>query len=88
MKIKEGYLLKEVGGNFVVVPVGNVNFNGMLSLNETAVLIWKKLEQGCDENELVSAFLEEYDVSEERAKEDVSAFVSKLIKAGILDENQ
>ena len=88
MKIKDGYLLKEVGGNFVVVPVGNVNFNGMLSLNETAMLIWKKLENGCEEADLVNAFLEEYDVTEERAKEDISIFVNKLKKAGILDENQ
>ncbi|MBE6712630.1 MAG: PqqD family protein [Ruminococcaceae bacterium] len=88
MKIKDGYLLKEVGGNFVVVPVGNVSFNGMLSLNETAVLIWKKLEEGCTEADLLSAFLEEYDVTEDRAKKDISLFVEKLKKAGILDESQ
>ena len=87
MKIKDGYLLKEVGGNFVVVPVGNVNFNGMLSLNETAMLIWKKLAEGCDEDALVAAFLEEYEVTEEQARKDISSFVAKLNEAGILDEN-
>lgn len=88
MKIKEGYLLKEVAGNHVVIPVGNVSFNGMLNLNETGVLIWKKLEEGCEESDLVSAFLAEYDVTEERAKEDISIFVEKLRKAGILYDNQ
>ncbi len=84
MKIRDGYLLKEVAGNHVVVPVGNVSFDGMLTLNETALLIWKKLEQGCEEADLISAFLEEYDVTEERAKADISAFVEKLRKADIL----
>lgn len=88
MKIKEGFLLSCVAGNHVVVPVGNVSFNGMLNLNETAVLIWKKLEEGCEENDLVAAFLEEYDVTEERAKADIIVFLDKLRQAGILDENQ
>lgn len=88
MKIKEGYLLKEVAGNHVVIPVGNVSFNGMLNLNETGVLIWKKLEKGCDESDLVAAFLAEYDVTEERAKEDISVFIEKLRKAGILYDCQ
>ena len=88
MKIKEGYLLSEVAGNHVVIPVGNVSFNGMLNLNETGVLIWKKLELGCEEDELVQAFLAEYDVSAERAKEDVSAFVKKLKAAGIIEDDK
>ena len=88
MKIKDGYLLKKVAGNHVVVPVGNVSFNGMLNLNETGVLIWKKLEEGCDESDLVAAFLAEYDVTEERAKEDISIFVGKLKKAGIVYDNE
>ena len=87
MKIKDGYLLSEVAGNHVVVPVGNVSFNGMLNLNETGVLIWKKLEAGCEESDLVAAFLEEYDVSKERAEQDVAIFVNKLREAGIIDDN-
>ena len=87
MKIKDGYLLSEVAGNHVVVPVGNVSFNGMLNLNETGVLIWKSLEKGCEESDLVAAFLEEYDVSEERAKKDVAIFVNKLREAGVIDDN-
>ncbi len=86
MKIKDGFLLKEVAGNYVVVPVGNVSFNGMLSLNETGFMIWKMLETECEESDIVKKFLSEYDVSEEKAKEDISAFIQKLKAAGILDE--
>ncbi len=86
MKIKDGYLLKEVAGAHVVVPVGNISFNGMLSLNETGVLIWKNLETGCTKEELTNAFLAEYDVSKETAEKDISVFLDKLSRAGILDE--
>ena len=86
MKIKDGFLLKEVAGNYVVVPVGDVSFNGMLSLNETGYLIWKKLEEGCETRDIVQAFLAEYDVSEEKATEDITAFLDRLKKAGMIDE--
>ncbi len=86
MKIKEGFLLKEVADNYVVVPVGDVAFNGMLSLNETGNLIWKKLETGCEENDIVKAVLAEYDISEEKARADISVFLGKLREAGLLDE--
>ena len=86
MKIKDGFLLKEVAGNYVVVPVGDVSFNGMLSLNETGYLIWKKLEEGCETSDIVHAFLAEYDVSEGKATEDITAFLDRLKKAGMIDE--
>ena len=86
MKLKDGYLLKEVAGTHVVVPVGNISFNGMLSLNETGVLIWKNLEKGCTKEELTASFLAEYDVSKEIAEKDISLFLEKLSRAGILDE--
>ena len=86
MTINEGFLLKEVAGSHVVVPVGNLSFNGMISLNETGLMIWKMLEKGCDEADLLQAFLEKYDVKAEVAKRDISLFLDKLRSAGILNE--
>lgn len=85
MKIKNGLLLKEVAGNFVVVPVGNVSFNAMLTLNETGHLLWKKLEDGAEKEDLVNLLLSEYDITNEIAESDVNAFIEKLEKAGILE---
>ena len=84
MKLKEGYLLKEVAGNHVIIPVGNISFDGMMKLNETGVLIWKCLEKGLTEDDILSAFLKEYDVEEERARQDIAAFIDRLKKAKIL----
>ncbi len=86
MKIKSGFLLRDVGANHVVVPVGAVDFDGMITLNETGVLLWKKLEKGTDQKELVQALLREYQVDANVAETDVFAFLTKLKDAGLLDE--
>lgn len=86
MKIKSGFVLKEIAGSFIVVSVGErvKEFNGVITLNETGVLLWKKLESGATEEELVKAILSEYDVDEATAKADVSGFVNKLKEANLL----
>lgn len=88
MKIKEGYLLREVAGSSVVIPLGksSVDFNGMITLSETGAFLWKKIEQGADEKELVAALLEEYDIDEETAKTDTKAFLKKLRDAELVTE--
>ena len=88
MKIKEGYMLRTVAGCSVVVAVGmsTMDFNGMINLNDTGAFLWKKLESGASEDELVSAMLSEYDVDEETAKRDIDAFLKKLKEAELLCE--
>ncbi|MBQ3866561.1 MAG: PqqD family protein [Clostridia bacterium] len=86
MKIKEGYLLRDVAGSHVVVSVGSVDFDGMIRLNDTGVFLWKKLSDGIEEKALTEALLAEYDVAPEVAEQDVSEFVAGLRKAGLLDE--
>lgn len=87
MKIKEGFVLRQVADNWVVLPVGqaSVNFNGMLSLNESGALLWRTLEQGGDRNALADALLNEYEVEREEALADVDAFLAALTKAGCIE---
>lgn len=87
MKIKEGFILKDLGGQMVVVAVGNATqtLNGMIKLNDSGVVLWKKLESGATEDELKDALMEKYEISEETAKEDVSAFVNSLKGPGIIE---
>ncbi len=86
MKIKEGFILREVAGNYIVVAVGSAvkQFNGVITLNETGAYLWKQLEKGCEEEQLVSALLSEYEVDEETAKKDVKAFIEKLSVANLI----
>ena len=86
MKIKDGYLLREVAGTFVVVPVGKVDFDGMIRLNETGRFLWKHLETPTTESELADALLTEYNVDRSVAERDVAAFLAKLRDASLLAE--
>lgn len=87
MKIKEGYILREVAGNNIIVAVGgeSVNFDGIKTLNETGTFLWRNIEKGMDKEMLVKALTDEYEVDEATAKSDVAEFVSLLINNGLVE---
>lgn len=86
MKIKEGYLLRQVAGSNIVVPVGDgsIDFSGVITLNEVGAFIWQILENGADKQEIVNKMLEEYDVSREIAEKDVEEYIEKLRGAELI----
>ena len=86
MQLKEGYVLREVAGNYIVVAVGDAvkNFNGIINLNESAAFLWKLLLEDVTEEQLVERLLEEYEVEREMAEKDVKAFLDKLTNAKLL----
>ncbi len=87
MKIKNGFVVRSIAGESVVVALGEASksFNGIIKLNETGRILWDALEVGCDEAALLSAILSEYDIDEETAKADIRRFISTLEGAGILE---
>lgn len=87
MKIKEGYLLRNVASNYIVVAVGEagIDFNGIITINETGAFLWKELEKGSSESELISKLTKEYEVSEEIAAKDVSSFINTMKEAELLE---
>lgn len=86
MKIKDGFILRQVAGNYIVVAVGAMvkQFNGIINLNDTGAFLWKLLEKGSSEEEMKEALLEEYDVEENVAEKDIKAFIEKIREAGLL----
>lgn len=88
MKIKRGYILRNVAKTHIVVPVAQntLNYRGMLSLNEAGAFLWKLLEKGADRERLLSAMLSEYDVSESVAAADIEAFLDSIRNMGALEE--
>lgn len=88
MKIKDGFILKEMAGSWVVVPVGEnmVNFQMMMTLNESGAFLWNQLAEEKTEEELVSALLEEYDTDAETAAADVKEFLRALAEKGVVSE--
>ena len=86
MKIKDGFMLRKVGGQNVVVAVGKASrdFNGIIRLNDTGVFLWQKLQQETSEEQLLAALTAEYDIGEEQANSDIAEFVAALRKAALL----
>ncbi len=87
MKLNDNYILKTVAGMPVVVPVGDAvnEIHGMITLNGTAEVIWKALENGFGYDEIVVAVKKEYNVSEDVIEADLDAFLEKLRKYKILE---
>ena len=87
MKIKEGFILRNVAGSFVVVPIGQatLDFNGMMNLNETGAFLFEKMIEGITREDLIKALTDEYDVDEETATKDVDAFIEKVEKEDLFE---
>ena len=85
MKMKDGFLLRQVAGQTVVLPIGgDMDLNVMITLNDTGAFLWEKLQEETDEAALVAALLGEYDVDEATAKQAVAGFVARLNANGFL----
>lgn len=80
MKLNENYILKNIAGTAVVVPVGDAvnDIKGMITLNGPAEIIWKGLQNGKNIESIVMEIKTEYDATEEVIKNDVDAFLNKL----------
>lgn len=87
MKVKNGFVLRSIAGSNIVVPIGaaSLDFNGMITLNDSAAFLWKVLEKGAEIDDLVNALLKEYEVDEETARNCVIGFVQKLEEAGCVE---
>lgn len=80
MKIKEGFILRKVAGNHVVVPIGQavLDFNGMMNLNDTGAFLFERMIGGTTREELIRALVNEYEIDEQLAATDVDAFIEKV----------
>lgn len=88
MKIKNDYVLKTVGNQFIVVPVGKeaVKFQGMITLNPTAKFLFERLKEDQTETQLIDSLMDHYDVNKEIAEKDVHAFIETLKKHQLLEQ--
>ena len=87
MKLKPGFVLREVAGSCVVVATGaELDFNGMISLNETGKTIWQCLENDTDVDSVTAVILSEYDIDEATARAAVAGFIEKLRNHGFIEE--
>lgn len=80
MKIKKEMVLRNIAGDFVLVPAGEAvkDFNGLFAINEVGAAIWELLPECDTEDQIVSKLEKEYDAPVELLKNDVAEFLKKL----------
>lgn len=88
MKIKDGFVLRNVVDEFIVMPTGDniARFEGAVVLNEISAFIYRQMENPVSRDDLLTAVLNEYDVDEATAAADLDALLDKLADMGILEK--
>ena len=86
MRIEKDFVLREIAGDYIIIPTGStvLEFNGLVTVNEVGVTLWNMLQEEVTMDELVQGILNEYDVEQEVARNDIQEFLAKLIERGIL----
>lgn len=90
MRIEKEFVLREIAGDCIIIPTGStvLEFNGLITVNEVGVTLWKMLQDEVTLEQLVQGVLAEYDVEEEVAREDIQEFLDALAKGGILTKDE
>lgn len=88
MKIKKGFVLREMCGENIVTAEGleHINFNKLISLNSTAAFLWNKVaDKEFTAEEMAELLVEEYQIDMELALKDSEALCQAWINAGIAE---
>lgn len=87
MKIKKEMILRQIGSDIILVPVGHAvkDHNGFFLLTETARFLWDKLPECSSAKELADKLFDEYEVTKEQALADTNEFINKLLQLDIIN---
>lgn len=87
MKIKDGFMLRKIAENNIVVAVGKatLDFSGLITLNSSGAFLWSLMQNDISIDEMAEKMCELYEVDFETAKLDIDEFISKLKGAGIVE---
>ena len=89
MRIKPGFELRDVCGEHIIVAYGeeNIDFSKVISLNESAALMWRQAEKGeFSAQNLADALCDEYQVDAYTALRDVTQTIEEWQKIGLVEE--
>ena len=89
MRIKSGFVLEKVGGEYLAVAVGEraKEFSGFVRLNSSGAYFWKLMSEGdVTKEELVLAAERDFEgVSREQLSSDVDNLIKALTDGEILE---
>ena len=89
MKIKKGFVLREVCSERVIMGegLGAINFGKLLALNETAAWLWQQAQAMGDftVEALAEKLCEEYEVEADEAKADVAEIIAEWQNVSVIE---
>ena len=87
MKMKSGFTVLKVAGDYVAAPVGaeSKRTRAMIMLNETSAWLWNFFKEDHTAEEAATAICAEYEVDFETAKRDVDKFLQIFSEKGLLE---
>ena len=88
MKLKHEFVIREIAGEYVLVPMGKsaLAFSGMVTTNAVGAYICEQLASPITGEALLDAVCQEFEVSRQTAREDTEQFLNMLRKAALLEE--
>ena len=89
MRISNQFMLRQVADEYLVIPVGEaaLKVKGLIGLSESGSLLYRRLQDGCTEEDLVRTLLAEYDIDAGTARADTRSFLDQMRRMGILIED-
>ena len=86
MKKIQEFILREIADEYILIPTGSTTeqFNGMITLTETAAFIYQHLEEASTFEELIHMITSEYDIDQQTAANDAYMFINHMLQAGMI----
>ncbi len=86
MKILKKVIVRTIAGDTMLVPIGETieEYNGLFTLSPSAAFIFDCIQQGMEEPEILKSILNEFEVDEDTARNDMTDFISALREYGIV----
>lgn len=87
MKFKEGYKVREIAGEHVVIMQGRfgVDMTRVIALNESSLLLWNELQgKEFSVEDVKQVLLDNYEVEEATAARDAEAWIAKLAECNLI----
>lgn len=88
MKIRDGFVLRNVVDEYIVMPTGEniAKFEGAVVLNEVSAFVFRQLENAVSRDDLLTAIVNEFDVDEATAAADLDELLAQFGKMGLLED--
>ena len=88
MRVNENFIVKKIGNELVLVPIGSmsVSLKAILTLNETSLTVYEMIKEGKNKEEIINKLVEEYEVSVEQVTNDVNKLIARFVELGVIYE--